>query len=198
LLSERWAELEKAWEIVVRADEPTVMPEEVGADVARIAAVSYRDAAGRARPLLTTEEAGLLAIPQGSLSEHERREIESHVTQTYRFLSRIPWTEDLARVADWAYAHHEKLDGSGYPRGLAAPRLPPPVRMLTIADIYDALAARDRPYKKAVPPDRALDILRAQARGGRIDGDLLDLFIAGRVFETIAPAGREGAPDHPG
>ncbi|HTO76642.1 MAG TPA: HD domain-containing phosphohydrolase [Thermoanaerobaculia bacterium] len=197
-LSERWAELERAWEIVVRADEPTVLAQEAGADVARIAAMSYRDAAGRERPLITPEEAGLLAIPQGSLSEDERREIESHVTETYRFLSRIPWTEDLSRVADWAYAHHEKLDGSGYPRGLAGPRLPAPVRMLTIADIYDALAARDRPYKRAVPPEKALDILRAQARGGRIDADLLDLFIGARVYEASAAPGRAEAPDHPG
>jgi HD-GYP domain-containing protein (c-di-GMP phosphodiesterase class II) len=196
-LSERWAELEKAWEIVLRADEPTVLPEQVGADVARIAAMSYRDAAGRERTLLTPEEAALLAIPQGSLSERERREIESHVTQTYRFLSRIPWTEDLGRVAEWAYAHHEKLDGSGYPRGLGGPRLPAPVRMLTIADIYDALAARDRPYKKAVPPEKALDILRAQARGGRLDADLLDLFIDARVYEAIASR-RAAEPDHPG
>jgi HD-GYP domain-containing protein (c-di-GMP phosphodiesterase class II) len=69
--------------------------------------------------------------------------------------------------------------------------------MLTIADIYDALAARDRPYKKAVPPEKALDILRAQARGGRLDADLLDLFVGARVYEAIAP-GRSASPDHPG
>ena len=96
-----------------------------------------------------------------------------------RFQASRTRTPDLARVPDWAYAHHEKLDGSGYPRRLRAEQIPFPVRALTISDIYDALAARDRPYKKAVPDDRALDILNAEARRGGIDHDLLDLFIEG-------------------
>ncbi len=193
-LARRFAELERVWEVVCRADEPSVLPEEAGAEVARLSEASYRDASGRMRPIVEPEEIALLSIPQGSLSAPERLEIESHVAQTYRFLSKIPWTEDLARVPDWAYAHHEKLDGSGYPRGLAGPGIAPPVRMMTISDIYDALAARDRPYKKAMPSDRAIDILRNQARAGLIDSDLLDLFVTGRVYERIAPAGRRGDP----
>jgi HD-GYP domain-containing protein (c-di-GMP phosphodiesterase class II) len=185
-LSARWASLERAWKVVLRADEPTVLPGEVGAEVALLSEVDYRDASGGMRPVVEPEEIALLSIPQGSLSAPERLEIESHVAQSYRFLSRIPWTEDLSRVPEWAYAHHEKLDGSGYPRGLAAAQIPPPVRMLTISDIYDALSARDRPYKKSLPDDQALGILRAQAREGLVDRDLLDLFIAGRVYERIA------------
>ncbi len=185
-LAQRWAALERAWETVQRADEPSVLPEEVGGEVARLREVFYRDASGRPRPLVEPDEVALLSIPQGSLSPRERLEIESHVSQTFRFLSKIPWTEDLARVPEWAYAHHEKLNGSGYPRGLSAPRLPAPVRMLTISDIYDALAARDRPYKKAVPSARALDILRGQARQGLLDADLLELFIAGKVYERAS------------
>jgi HD-GYP domain-containing protein (c-di-GMP phosphodiesterase class II) len=187
-LAGRWAALERAWTVVERADEPTVLPEEVGAEVARLSEVFYRDASGRPRSLVEADEIALLSISQGSLSPRERLEIESHVTQTFRFLSRIPWTEDLARVPEWAYAHHEKLDGSGYPRGLSAARLAPPVRMLTISDIYDALAARDRPYKKAVPVAEALDILRGQARHGLLDAGLLELFIDGKVYEKAASA----------
>ncbi|MGH9368064.1 MAG: HD-GYP domain-containing protein [Thermoanaerobaculia bacterium] len=187
-LAQRVAALERAWEIVSRADEPTVLPEEIGAEVTRLWEMAYRDTSGGLRPLVEPEEVALLSIPQGSLSARERLEIESHVAQSFRFLSKIPWTEDLSRVPEWAYAHHEKLDGSGYPRGLSAARIPAPVRMLTISDIYDALAARDRPYKKAVPDEQALDILRGQARGGLIDGDLLELFIGGKVYERIASA----------
>ncbi len=186
LLAERVDALERAWQTVSRADEPTVLPEEVGAEVARLQELAYRDASGRLRPLVEKEEIALLSIPQGSLSARERMEIESHVSETFRFLSKIPWTEDLSRIPEWAYAHHEKLDGSGYPRGLCAPGIPTPVRMLTISDIYDALAARDRPYKKAVASARALDILHGQARQGLIDADLLEIFVAGRVYERAA------------
>jgi HD-GYP domain-containing protein (c-di-GMP phosphodiesterase class II) len=128
------------------------------------------------------EEIAYLSIPKGSLTERERREIESHVTQTFRFLSKIPWTDDLSRVPDWAYAHHEKLDGSGYPRKLAADSIPVAVRAITISDIYDALAARDRPYKRAVPNERALEILRSEAKRGAIDAQLLELFIGEKVY----------------
>ena len=106
------------------------------------------------------------------------------MTQTFRFLTRIPWTPDLARVPQWAYAHHEKLDGSGYPRRLTEAAIPAPVRMLTICDIFDALAARDRPYKKAVPPEEALDILAADARRGAIDAALLKIFVEAGVWRS--------------
>jgi HD-GYP domain-containing protein (c-di-GMP phosphodiesterase class II) len=187
-LAQRYADLEAVWKVVERADEPSVLPEETESEVRRAAKTTYRDASGQERPLVEPEEVALLSISQGSLSPQERLEIESHVAQTFRFLSKIPWTADLARVPDWAYAHHEKLDGSGYPRGLSAAGIAPPVRMMTISDIYDALAARDRPYKKAVPSDRAIDILRQQARDGRLDAALIDLFVTGRVYERIPPA----------
>ncbi len=135
-------------------------------------------------PLVAPAEIVCLAIPLGSLTATERQEIESHVTQTFRFLTKIPWTRDLARVPEWAFAHHEKLDGSGYPRKLTADTIPPEVRMLTICDIFDALAARDRPYKRAVPEQRALEILEVEARRGAIDGDLLRIFIEGGIWKA--------------
>lgn len=182
-LASRSRDLEKAWETILLADEPNLLPEEVGAEVQALSGLAFRDATGREKPLVLEEEVAYLAIPQGSLSSPERREIQSHVTQTFRFLSKIPWTTDLARVPDWAYGHHEKLDGSGYPRGLKAGSIPVPVRAITICDIYDALAARDRPYKKAVPAAPALDILTAEARRGAVDADLLNLFVEGKIFE---------------
>lgn len=181
-LGERVGLLERAWKVVSQADEPSLLAAEIGAEIGKLAELQYRDATGRMANVILPEEVGYLSIPKGSLTERERREIESHVTQTFRFLSKIPWTDDLSRVPDWAYAHHEKLDGSGYPRKLAADAIPIAVRAITISDIYDALAARDRPYKRAVPNDRALDILRSEAKRGAIDAQLLELFIGEKIY----------------
>ncbi len=123
-----------------------------------------------------------LSIPKGTLSFEEREEIESHVTHTFDFLSAIAWTEDLSRVPNIAHSHHEKLDGSGYPRRVKADDIPLQSRMMTIADIYDALTAMDRPYKKAVPVDKALDILQMEAKAGKLDQDLLRIFIEAEIY----------------
>ena len=181
-LAKRQGELDRAWRAILRADEPSLLPAEVGAEVARLSELSYRSASGAQSPLVLAEEISLLSIAKGSLTPGERQEIESHVTQSFRFLTKIPWTSDLAHVPEWAYAHHEKLDGSGYPQCLKGERIPTPVRVVTISDIFDALAARDRPYKKAVSSEKALDLLRTEAKRGAIDAHLLDLFIEGRVY----------------
>ncbi len=141
--------------------------------------------------LLPDEVRHRLSIPKGSLSEHERKEIESHVTHTFRFLSEIAWTEELSNVPEIAHAHHEKLDGSGYPRGLSEIQIPIQAKIMTISDIYDALTARDRPYKKSLDTERALNILTYEARNNKIDKDLLQLFIDGKVWTSIEePKGR--------
>ncbi|MGZ6988352.1 MAG: HD-GYP domain-containing protein, partial [Thermoanaerobaculia bacterium] len=137
--------------------------------------------------LLLPEEFRLLSITQGSLSDDERRAVESHVSHTWRFLSTIPWTADLARVPEIAYAHHEKLDGTGYPRGLNREGIPPAVRALTVCDVYDALTASDRPYKKAVPRDAALGILEEEASRDRLDSWMVAAFIEGKVWTSLAP-----------
>jgi HD-GYP domain-containing protein (c-di-GMP phosphodiesterase class II) len=176
--------LEKAWEIVERSNSPTVLPREVREELEALGGLTYA-VDGVPMPLVEPGELACLAISVGSLTPAERAEIESHVTQTFRFLSKIPWTQDLARVPDWAYAHHEKLDGSGYPRRLREGEIPPPVRMLTICDIYDALAARDRPYKRAMEPRRALDILGTEASRGALDPELLRIFVEAGVYRII-------------
>ena len=104
----------------------------------------------------------MLAITRGSLTDAERREIQQHVMHTFQFLAQIPWTRELRRVPEIAHSHHEKLDGSGYPFGVRGEQIPVQSRMMAIADIYDALTATDRPYKKAVRVEEALDILRAE------------------------------------
>ncbi|MGZ5474140.1 MAG: HD-GYP domain-containing protein, partial [Thermoanaerobaculia bacterium] len=141
------------------------------------------DVRGDKRLLVDPEEARILSIRKGNLDAAERLEIESHVTHTFNFLQKIPWTRDLAAVADIAYAHHEKLNGRGYPRKLSAVDIPIQSRMMTVSDIYDALTASDRPYKRAVPTERALDILRMEMNDGLLDPSLVDTFIEAKVYE---------------
>jgi HD-GYP domain-containing protein (c-di-GMP phosphodiesterase class II) len=179
------ARLEGFWELVVAANRPAVLAEAAGQRLHEVAAFAFADPRGAARPLLTQEELRLLTIPRGSLSDEERREIESHVTHTFRFLSQIPWTRTLRRVPEIAYGHHEKLDGHGYPRAVPAPAIAVETRMMTIADIYDALTASDRPYKKALPAEKALDILGEEARRGQVDPALLGTFVEAGIWRTV-------------
>jgi len=183
-LKDRRHALSRGWQAVERANEPSVLPRETGMDLAALSGLRFRDSSGKVAPLLGSEDLACLSVSLGSLTPEERAEIQSHVSQTYRFLAKIPWTRDLSRVAQWAYGHHEKLDGSGYPRRLTAEAIPPPVRMLTISDIFDALAARDRPYKSAVPAERALAILEEEARRGSIDPELLRIFVEAGVWRA--------------
>ncbi len=142
--------------------------------------------------MLTPSEFGNLSIRRGSLNDQERREIESHVSHTYDFLKRIPWTSELSEVPKIAYAHHEKLDGSGYPRGIVREEIPYPSRIMTVADIFDALTASDRPYKKAIPTDRAIDILYDEAERGKIERCIVDVLVETRVYEPILREARAG------
>ncbi|MAE94282.1 MAG: phosphohydrolase [Deltaproteobacteria bacterium] len=168
---------------VRRANEPRVLPAEMSADLAEMAGQVLVGADDDEFALLEARDLDYLAVPQGSLSPEERRAIQSHVVYTHRFLEQIPWTRDLARVDAIVWAHHEKLDGSGYPRRLGGEAIPIQTRMLTIADIFDALTAADRPYKKALPVEKALEILRSETAQGRVDADLMELFLASRVWQ---------------
>ncbi|HNN59432.1 MAG TPA: HD domain-containing phosphohydrolase, partial [Leptospiraceae bacterium] len=105
-------------------------------------------------------------------------------SHTYKFLVQIPWTSELRRIPDIAHGHHEKLDGSGYPLGLKSQEISPQTRMMTISDIYDALTASDRPYKKSVSQERAIDILKLEVKDGHVDSDLLDIFIEAEIFKV--------------
>jgi HD-GYP domain-containing protein (c-di-GMP phosphodiesterase class II) len=160
-----------------------VLPEGEFQYLLQLAARDYLDIRGEKRLLVEGEEARILSIRKGNLDAAERTEIESHVTHTFNFLQKIPWTRDLSAVADIAFAHHEKLNGRGYPRKLSAADIPLQSRMMTISDIYDALTASDRPYKRAVPTERALDILRMEVNDGLLDQQLVDTFIDAKVFE---------------
>jgi HD-GYP domain-containing protein (c-di-GMP phosphodiesterase class II) len=181
----RLEELEEVRGLVLASNEPSILPEQAASALAEMGRLTFRGPDDRPAPYVTAEELRYLHIPKGSLNLEERLEIESHVEQTYRFLVQIPWTGDLSRVAEIAYGHHEKLNGRGYPRGVDAPQIPVQTRLMTVADIFDALTASDRPYKRALPPDRALDILSAEAGEGLLDPALVTLLIESGIYRKI-------------
>jgi len=178
------AELERCAEFVARANEPTIMPSSDFQVVAEIAQKSYRDPRGAQRPYLTADEVEMLSIPRGSLDSEERRQIESHVVHSFQFLAQIPWTQEYKKIPEIARAHHEKLNGKGYPYGLSSTEIPVQAKMMTICDIFDALSATDRPYKRAVPTDKALDILKLCVREEEIDAELFRLFLESQVYRV--------------
>ena len=182
----RREQLARFLDTIVQANEPTVLAEGNFEALEAIGRNTFIDFDGRVRPLLEDHELQFLMIRRGNLDENERREIESHVTHTYRFLEQIPWTRELRDIPRIAYAHHEKLNGHGYPNRVTGLEIPVQARIMTIADIYDALTATDRPYKRAVSRDRALDILYMEAREGTIDAALLETFVGARVFDSDA------------
>ncbi len=187
-LVEHERRLDRWLEIIHESNKPTVLPGGYFHGLTQVHQEQILDVSGRLQPLLTAEEVALLSIPKGTLSADERAEIESHVSHTWRFLNEIPWTRNLQRVPEIAYGHHEKLNGNGYPRGLHDSEIKVEPRMMAIADIYDALTASDRPYKKAVPHDLALQILDDEAQRQHLDSELLEVFISERVAQAVAEA----------
>ena len=165
---------------VVELNEPTVSdsdPEDVIEKLkAQIASIKCYDFEGKLVDILTDEVQSNLSIRKGSLNDDERKEIESHVIHTYNFVSKIPWPSEFRRIPEIALMHHEKLDGTGYPNRCTSERIPIQSRMIAIADIYDALTANDRPYKKSLSHARAMEILKREAEAGKIDPDLYLIF----------------------
>ena len=167
-----------------RANEPAISFTEISSDLKDMRDYCYPEEEGIAVPLLDESEFLALSVSKGCLTPDERRQIESHVVDSYSFLILIPWTRDLAHVPSIAHGHHEKLDGSGYPMGLRGNQISMQTRILTICDIYDALTAGDRPYKKALPVEQALDLIAGECRAGHIDPELFDVFVQARVWQA--------------
>jgi HD-GYP domain-containing protein (c-di-GMP phosphodiesterase class II) len=179
----RRAEMETGFKAIVQANEPTVLPGGEFARIFEIAKQSYHDPRGVEKPVLTAEEVRFLSIPKGSLSLDERAQIESHVVHSFNFLLQIPWTKQIREIPRIVRAHHEKLNGSGYPYHLRSNEIPVQAKIMTICDIFDALSASDRPYKKAVDSDRALSILEMSVKDKELDPELYRLFLEAKVFE---------------
>jgi HD-GYP domain-containing protein (c-di-GMP phosphodiesterase class II) len=185
--------LKHYWELLQELNEPDVVltrefqafSEETSAQLSALSQYTYRDIDGVTKPLISEAEMHQLLVPRGTLTSQERAGIEAHVTHTYHFLKRIPWTKHLKGVPAIAYGHHEKLDGTGYPQGLTREEIPVQTQILSIADIYDALTASDRPYKRRLPVDTALKILRQEAAKNKINNDLVELFEQRQAFTVL-------------
>lgn len=137
-------------------------------------------------PYLSEDELYNLSIRKGTLTNEERKVIENHVLVTFKMLGELPFPKKLRRVTEYASGHHEKLDGTGYPFGLKADKISYPARIIAIADIFEALTAKDRPYKKPMPLSNALKILSFMKKDGHIDGDILELFINEKIYLDYA------------
>ncbi len=179
------SDLDSALQVVIAANEPSVLEEERLQWLIQVAERTVVMPDGMIMPLIDDDDMVNVSIRKGTLNEEERKEIESHVTHSFNFLSQIPWTKDLQGIPNIAYAHHEKLNGRGYPRHLQAAEIPIQAKMMTVSDIFDALTASDRPYKAAVPLARALDILGYEVKDGGLDREILDLFIEKEVYRRV-------------
>jgi HD-GYP domain-containing protein (c-di-GMP phosphodiesterase class II) len=181
--TDRRQQLQDAWNLILTANEPTVVEQAAFAKIEAVACMLFPSMDGEPLPLLTEAEVASLKIPRGSLTVAEMDEIRMHVVHTFRFLQKIPWGSSFRRIPQIAGAHHERLNGSGYPHHLQAEEIPLQSKIMAISDIFDALTAADRPYKPAVPIDRALGILDSEARSRNIDSELLNVFKEARVWE---------------
>jgi len=187
LLRERRTDSQRLVELIQRCNEPKILPQEIREALEELDDLRFEHWEGEPSRILEGDDIAALRIAKGSLSEEEREEINSHVTHTWRFLSQIPWTGGLAKVPDIAYAHHERLNGRGYPRNLQASEIPPQSKLMAIADVYDALVAADRPYKVAVTVPRSLEILEDEAKAGLLDAEALSIFIEGKIYSLTIP-----------
>ncbi len=178
------ARLDAFFELIVRANEPSVLEAGVLPGLDAIHTHACHDIDGAPFRLLDDEQFAALKVCKGCLTPDERAQIEAHVADSYSFLILIPWTRELAGVPAIAHGHHEKLDGSGYPMGLRGGQISLQTRILTISDIWDALTARDRPYKPAIPVEHALDLMHAECRAGHLDTALFKVFVDSRAWET--------------
>ncbi len=186
--AEARAEARRLIALIERSNEPSVLPTEVAGELAHLDAMAFEHWSGHRKPVADPRDLAALRIPKGSLTEEERREVESHVTHTFSFLEKIPWTRELEDVPAIAYAHHERLNGRGYPLKLTSEAIPPQSKMMAIADVFDALAASDRPYKVAVPVGKALDILHEETKAGLMDPELFRIFVDAKVYERTTKA----------
>ncbi len=137
-------------------------------------------------PLLSEAEVDLLNISRGTLSEQERKIINDHIVVTIDMLKTLPYPKNLRNVVEIAAGHHERIDGKGYPYGLTGQQLSLRARILAIADVFEALTAKDRPYKKAKTLSESLKIMSFMAKEGHIDRNLFELFLSQKVYLTYA------------
>lgn len=151
-----------------------------------IAAYVLINKEGNPVPFLSEDEVYNLSISRGTLTAEERTIINNHIVVTINMLESLPYPKDLKRVPEYAGGHHERMDGRGYPRGLTREQMSVPARLMGIADIFEALTSRDRPYKKAKTLTESLYILGKMKLDNHIDPDLFDIFIREKIYLRYA------------
>ena len=162
------------------------MKDEDIARVQRIAAYRWRDTAGHEADFLTADEVKNLTIRAGTLTDDERKVINHHIVATIKMLEALPWPKHLTKVPEYAGGHHERMDGKGYPKGLTREQMSVQARCMGIADIFEALTAKDRPYKKGKTLSESLEILGRMKENGHVDPDLFDIFVRRKVYQRYA------------
>jgi HD-GYP domain-containing protein (c-di-GMP phosphodiesterase class II) len=135
---------------------------------------------------LTDDEVYNLTVERGTLTPEERKVINNHIVVTVNMLNALPYPKDLARVPEYAGGHHERMDGMGYPKGLTRDEMSIPARMMGVADIFEALTSKDRPYKKAKTLSETLMILGQMKLDHHIDPDIFDLFMREKIYLKYA------------
>ena len=162
------------------------MRDEDVARVRRIADYRWRDITGHEAKFLTDDELRNLTIRAGTLTDEERKVINHHIVATIKMLEALPWPRHLTKVPEYAGGHHERMDGKGYPKGLLREQMSVQARCMGIADIFEALTAKDRPYKPGKTLSESLAILGKMKAGGHIDPDLFDIFVRDKVYMRYA------------
>ncbi|MGE5371505.1 MAG: HD domain-containing phosphohydrolase [Solirubrobacterales bacterium] len=193
--AEQLAHANQVRELVVKVDNPgTFVNNDLMQEISVLEALRYTAAGGEEQPWFTPDEMESMRVVKGTLTNGERHKMEDHVAYTRRMLDLIPFTKKLKDVPYFAGIHHELLDGKGYPNGLSGDQIPPEGRILALLDVFDALTASDRPYKKAMTVEEALKILGFMVKDGQLDGELLQIFTAARVWEQLETIAKESSP----
>ena len=180
----RKALLSESKDTILAANTAGFLQDEMLEKIKTIAAYTYTDTDGVEKTWLTEEELVAMSIRKGTLSDEERGIMQSHVSMTEKFLNEVKFPKQFGNVTRWASSHHELLNGKGYPRHLSQDDIEKEVRLLSILDVFDALTARDRPYKPPMPVEKALFVLQDMVKFGELDGGILDLFKESKSWEA--------------
>ena len=162
------------------------MREEHIARVQQLAKVQWTDSTGAQRALLSDDEVMNLSIERGTLNDAEREVINNHIVATIKMLESLPFPKNLQNAPEYAGGHHEKMDGTGYPKGLTRDEMSVQARIMAIADIFEALTASDRPYKKGKKLSECLKIMGLMKQDDHIDPDIFEIFIKQRIYLDYA------------
>lgn len=187
-LQNKLLEIDNDLTFVLQKNIPRFMNEDELCRLQAIAAKTYQDYSGADKNWLTEKEFFYLKVNKGNFTPDELKIMQNHVVYTYDILKNVPFTEELENIPVFAASHHEMLNGSGYPKHIKAEDIPLQARIMAVADIFEALTAADRPYKPAIPLEKSLDILRFEVKDGRLDGELVKLFIDHKIYDKYLTA----------